>query len=102
MTSTPTLALPDFSKPFVIETDASGEGIGAVLSQNGQPIAFMSRSLSVTKKAWSTYARERSLRYPNMEALLVGAQIHNPDRPEKPTLHVGVENTNTRTAEVDV
>lgn len=58
MTTTPTLALPDFSKPFVIKTDASGEGIGAVLSQQGQPIAFMSRSLGVLKKAWSTYAHE--------------------------------------------
>lgn len=58
MTTTPTLALPDFSKPFVIQTDASGEGIGAILSQNDQPIAFMSRSLGAAKKLWSTYARE--------------------------------------------
>lgn len=58
MTSTPTLALLDFSKPFVIQIDASGDGIGAVLSQNNQPVAFMSRSLGVAKKNWSTYARE--------------------------------------------
>lgn len=58
LTSTPTLALPNFSLPFVIQTDASGEGIGAVLSQNDQPIAFMSRTLGVSKQSWSTYARE--------------------------------------------
>lgn len=58
MTTTPCLAMPNFNEPFTIETDASGNGIGAVLTQQGQPIAFMSRALGVTKRAWSIYAKE--------------------------------------------
>ena len=58
MTQTPVLSMPNFTDVFVIETDASGDGIGAVLQQNGKPIAYMSRALGITKKTWSTYAKE--------------------------------------------
>ena len=40
MSSCPILALLDFSKPFVVECDASGGGIGVVLKQGQHPIAF--------------------------------------------------------------
>ncbi|KAF2325566.1 hypothetical protein GH714_030427 [Hevea brasiliensis] len=58
MTTTPTLAMPNFNEPFIIESNASGDGIGVVLTQHGKPIAFMSRSLGLSKRSWSTYARE--------------------------------------------
>ena len=38
MSSCLVLALPDFSQPFVLECDASGEGIVAVLMRNNHPI----------------------------------------------------------------
>ena len=37
---TPVLAVPNFSQPFIIETDAYYNGIGVVLMQNRRPISY--------------------------------------------------------------
>lgn len=56
--SAPVLKLPDFSKQFVLETDACHTGIGAILMQEGHPIAFLSKSLGPKAQALSTYEKE--------------------------------------------
>jgi hypothetical protein len=58
MSTTPVLATPDFSKPFIIECDASGFGIGAIMMQDGHPIAFESRKLNKKEGLQSTYNKE--------------------------------------------
>jgi hypothetical protein len=58
VTFTIVLALPDFTQPFVIETDAYDKGVGAVLVQNGHPVSFFSKALSVSNQRLFTYEKE--------------------------------------------
>jgi hypothetical protein len=58
LTSTPVLTLPDFSKPFVIECDASGVGLGAILMQDKRPIAYYSKALGTKNLTKSAYEKE--------------------------------------------
>lgn len=54
----PVLALPRFDQPFVVETDACGNGIGAVLMQNGHPVSYISRHLKGKQLHLSIYEKE--------------------------------------------
>jgi len=56
--ATPVLAVPDFAKQFVIETDASDMGIGVVLMQNQHPVAYLSKALGPRNQALSVYEKE--------------------------------------------
>ena len=52
------LAMSNFLEEFIVETDALGIGIGAVLMQGGHPIAFISKALSLKHQALSVYENE--------------------------------------------
>jgi hypothetical protein len=52
------LAYPDFNAPFQIHTDASKTQIGAVMSQNGKPIAFYSRKMNSAQQNYTVAEKE--------------------------------------------
>ncbi|XP_071714075.1 uncharacterized mitochondrial protein AtMg00860-like [Rutidosis leptorrhynchoides] len=58
MLISPVLSLPNFDKEFVVETDASGMGIGSILQQDGHPIAYLSKTLSPRHQTMSTYEKD--------------------------------------------
>lgn len=58
ITSAPVLALPDFTQPFILETDAFGMGTGALLSQGGHLITYFSKKLPPRMQKQSAYTRE--------------------------------------------
>ena len=66
LTSAPVLVMPDFTKPFILQTDASYVGVGAVLCQEhnvegekvDKPIAYVSRALRKAERNYAAYEIE--------------------------------------------
>lgn len=63
LTTAPVLINPDFTKPFIINCDASQYGVGAVLAQKSEdgcevPVAFMSQKLNAAQRNYSVTEQE--------------------------------------------
>lgn len=56
--SPPILSYPNFNKTFILTTDASNDGIGGVLSQDGHPCCFISRTLNSAEQNYTTTEKE--------------------------------------------
>ena len=61
MCNTPILEVPNFSKTFVLECDASRKGLGVILMQEGCPLAFTSMQLCDKNLGKSTYKKEMKI-----------------------------------------
>nr|XP_027075945.1 uncharacterized protein LOC113699797 [Coffea arabica] len=58
LTSAPVLVLPDGEKGYAVYSDASGEGLGCVLMQNGKVVAYASRRLKPHEQNYPTHDLE--------------------------------------------
>ena len=106
MTQAPVLSLLKFSKQFMIEVDTFGKGLGTVLMQERQPMAFYNKAISGRSLARSTYEKEERsygncLLCPSLAELSIGLKVLNSYGSQKFKISFGAMNYNTRPTEVD-
>ena len=85
------LLCPDYGKPFLVQTDASHHGVGAVLSQQDEkgikrPVAFYSRKLLPRELNYSAMEKECLAIVNSLRGSSPWMKIHCPDRPPSSTL----------------
>ena len=90
LSSSPVLCSPDFAKRFILQTDASERGVGAVLSQydendQDRPVAYFSRKLLPRQQHYSTIEKECLAIKLSVQAfhILDGPHVHDSDRPQE-------------------
>ena len=72
------LAYPDFSKPFVVHTDASDYQLGVVIIQDGKPMAFYLQKLNKAQTRYTTTEKELLViveKLKEFKNILLGQQI---------------------------
>ena len=70
LTTTPILAFPDFGQEFILNVDASGEGLGAIIDGHEYVITYASKILSKAERHYCVTHQE-------LLALIWGAQHYN-------------------------